>query len=213
MKPRILFLVSSDYESLKRKGVADMILERDEGGFFDRVITVHPFTAKNQTIVLNKSHIIYEFGIWPQFLLKKKGVLKYLSYPFQILKILLPLKKIVKNEGIQIIRATDPYFMGLIGWILSKISKIPFCISVHVDYLKMLQLDAFNSFKKNKLTIKILTLLERFIYRKAELVMPISKYLSNQITQKLGNSCNICVIPHGIDTSFKKNADKNNWFE
>ena len=32
-----MFIASSDYDSLFQKGVVDMISERNEGGFFDKV--------------------------------------------------------------------------------------------------------------------------------------------------------------------------------
>tara|TARA_Y100001960_G_C13895202_1_gene458071 strand:+ start:276 stop:425 length:150 start_codon:yes stop_codon:yes gene_type:complete len=41
MKPSILFIVPATYEALKNKGVENLILERDENGFFEKVITLH----------------------------------------------------------------------------------------------------------------------------------------------------------------------------
>jgi len=51
----ILFILSSDYDSLLEKGVASMILERDEGGFFKKVFNVHPYASKTQTFDLNET--------------------------------------------------------------------------------------------------------------------------------------------------------------
>ena len=36
MKPSILFIVTGDFEALKKKGNECMIYERDEGGFFKK---------------------------------------------------------------------------------------------------------------------------------------------------------------------------------
>ena len=58
----ILYIVPSDFDSLKKKGVVDMIKERDEGGFFDKVITLHPFTRSNKEINLSNNNKIIEYG-------------------------------------------------------------------------------------------------------------------------------------------------------
>ncbi len=64
MKPSILFLVPAMYEDLKAKSVDDMIFERDEGGFFCKVITVHPICYKTRSIILNDCHEIHEIGFY-----------------------------------------------------------------------------------------------------------------------------------------------------
>jgi glycosyltransferase involved in cell wall biosynthesis len=213
MKYKILFLVLSDYESLKCKGVADMIFDRDEGGFFERVITVHPFTDKDRVIVLNKTHIIYEFGIKTKFFNKKLHVLKYLFYPLHMIRVVSALQEVVKKEKVHIIRATDPYFMGLIAWLLSRMSNTPFCISIHTDYLKILQLNSSGSFKASKLFAKFLVLFEKFIYKRAGLVMPISKYLSDRIYSRMADPGRIRVIPHGIAAALVEQGVKNDVYK
>lgn len=61
-KPSILFIVPTDYESLIKKGVAYQVLERDEGSFFNKVITVHPNASRTQSLTLNEIHQLVEFG-------------------------------------------------------------------------------------------------------------------------------------------------------
>ena len=63
MKPSILFIVPAEYEALRVKSVEHMILERDEKGFFNKVITVHPVCSKTRSIILNDSHEVYEIGL------------------------------------------------------------------------------------------------------------------------------------------------------
>ena len=58
----ILFIVPSDYISLQDKGVASMIFERDESGFFNKAINIHPSALKTQDIDLNETHRLIEFG-------------------------------------------------------------------------------------------------------------------------------------------------------
>ena len=64
MKPSILFIVPATYEALKIKGVENTILERDENGFFEKVITLHPFSNKTYFLKLNDCHEVYEIGFY-----------------------------------------------------------------------------------------------------------------------------------------------------
>ena len=137
----ILFIVPSDYASLLEKGVASMILERDEGGFFKRVFNVHPFASKTQTLVLNETHQLIEFGPdypFPFLNFKGGGIINYFLKPVPIIKALTDL---IRRGHIDVIRATDPYWCGFYAWAVSKITGTPFCISIHADYETCYRLD------------------------------------------------------------------------
>jgi hypothetical protein len=116
----ILFIVPTDYASLLEKGVDSMILERDEGGFFKRVISVHPYATKTQNISLNETHQLIEFGPdYPFSFLNFRGggLLNYFFKPIPIIK---KLSQLVKKEHINLIRATDPYWCGFVAWAVSS---------------------------------------------------------------------------------------------
>ena len=57
-----MFISSSDYDSLLKKGVVGMILERSEGGYFDKVFSIHPLAKKTRKILIEENHYLYEFG-------------------------------------------------------------------------------------------------------------------------------------------------------
>ena len=189
----ILFIVPSDYGSLLEKGVAPMILERDEGGFFKRVFNVHPYASKTQTMDLNENHQLIEFG--PDYPLpflnfKGGGLINYFLKPAFLLKTLLHL---VKKEHIDVIRATDPYWCGFYAWAVGKMTGIPFCISIHADYDKCYSLDGRKG--GSPLLFKIF---EKFLLPRAKLVMPIREYLVPRILKRGGSPDKIRVIPHGV---------------
>lgn len=204
-KPRILFLVPSDYDSLNQKGVAQMILERDENGFFERVVTVHPITQKSQRIHLNDVHVLYEIGLDIIPGSKKYRILQYLQIPFHFVRVIWKVISLVKNEKISIIRATDAYYMGLFALIVSWLTKIPFCISIHADYDKRYQLNPKYSAPKILGSRKLAKCLERCVLSKAKMVMPIRQSLAQKAIINGARPETIRVIPHGIDmTPFKK---------
>lgn len=186
---KILFLISGSYSALNKKGVDKLLLERDEFGFFEKVYSVHYRSDKNKIIRLNRIHTIIDIDK-------------------NIVSTIIALKRLVKKEKIDIIRATNPYMLGYIAYILSMITNVPYCISIHADYHKryLLCRDPNNSFYRFIRNIRIM--IERFIYFKTDMVLPIRESLKRYVLTVNKNLKNIRVIPHGIDTSpFKKNIN------
>ncbi len=196
--PRILFLVPESYAALKQKGVSDMILDRDENGFFEKVFTIHPLSYKNQQWQMNERHVIQEFDLRNCFYPNKKGFLLFL-FPIKFILMIIQLVKLIKTEKIDLIRATDPYLMGFIAWLLAVLTSIPFCVSIHADHQKLFALNPQKGFK-NFLRI-ISKWMPRFVLPKAHLVMPISYHLKEAIN-KFVTEKKIRVILHGIDFNF-----------
>lgn len=211
MKPRILFLIPSDYASLKKKGVLHMIFERDEFGFFESVTTVHPITPKTQVIKLNDTHTVYEFGFDALLGACKSRALKRILAPVYLPWLILRIHRLIKQEKINLIRATDPYVMGMLAWILSRMNKrLKFCISLHADYDKLFELDG----ARGGVTILgsrwLAKMLERFVLSHAPMVLPIRDTLADYAIRSGANPETIRVIPHGIDlTPFRNTLPAN----
>jgi glycosyltransferase involved in cell wall biosynthesis len=189
----ILFIVPSDYASLVEKGVAPMILERDEGGFFKKVFNVHPYASRTQSLDLNETQRLIEYGPdYPlRFLTSKFGrAINYLLKPAFIIK---SVTHIIKREHIDVIRATDPFWCGFYAWAASKLAGIPFCISIHADYDKYYQLNG-----RKRGTPLLFEMLERFVLPRTPLVMPIREYLIQGAVKRGADPTRIRVIPHGI---------------
>lgn len=198
MKPRILFIVPSDYNQIIKKKVSHLITERDENGFFERVVTVHPHATQDKIIDINDTHRIYEFKEFYLPFVGKVKLFRYLHHPFYFLKISLKIVSLIKEEKINVIRATDPLYTGILGWIGSKWAKIPFCISIHADNDKRFELDpdqGFSLFGSRKLAF----MLEKFSLRRANLILPIRESIAKKIIEKGFSQKKIRVIPHGID--------------
>jgi len=204
----ILFIVPSDYASLLEKGVASMILERDEGGFFKRVFNIHPYASRTQTVDLDETHRLIEFGPdYPFSFLNFKGggLINYFFKPPFVLERLIHM---VKKENIDMIRATDPYWCGFYAWAVSRSTGIPFCISIHADYDKCYSLVGRRS--GNPLLFK---LFEIFSLPRAKLVMPIREYLVPWILKRGVPSNRIRVIPHGVVMEDFSNPEREDVFE
>lgn len=192
MKPRILFLVPAEYDALRKKGVDRMILERDEAGFFARVVTVHPLTARRHVIDLNPVHRIYELGIGD-------GV----GAPWRALAAFRAVVEIARDERVDIIRATDAYLMGLLAWWAARALHLPFCVSIHADYRKRFALSPRGWLRAAVRAVA--GALPPFVLPRAGLVLPIRAHLTGSLVAAGVAPERIRVIPHGIDMApFRK---------
>jgi glycogen synthase len=212
LKPRILFLVPSDYDALRRKGVDRGILDRDEGGFFERVITVHPLASQARVMDLNEVHRIHEFPLG-RALAGGAGWRQRVAAPFLLMAIFRAARRIARAERIDLVRATDPYLMGLLAWWVSRSLRVPFCVSVHADYGKRFQLTRTRGFAG--LLRWIAGWLPSFVLRRADMVMPIREHMVAALEASGAPLDAIRVIPHGIDMApFEQEpaADTRAWF-
>ncbi|MDP2318074.1 MAG: glycosyltransferase family 4 protein [Acidobacteriota bacterium] len=192
MKPRILFLVPASFDALRKKGVERMILERDEDGFFARVVTVHPLAAERRVIDLNPVHRIYELGIG-----------QGLGAPLRALAAFAAVVRIARDERVDIIRATDAYLMGLMAWWVSRLLHLPFCVSIHADYRKRFELSP-RGWLRHALR-RAAGVLPLFVLPRADLVLPIRDHLVPSLVAAGADPLRIKVIPHGVDlTPFRR---------
>ena len=195
MRPRILFLVPADYDALRRKGVDRMILERDEDGFFERVLTVHPLAMHDRTIDLTPVHRILEFSAGR--CVQPASVGGMVALPFRLLSVARRLRRVVREERIDVIRANDAYLMGLLGWMLARRSGLPFCVSIHAPYDARFALTPASGLRW--IRRRLVSRLPRFVLRRAGLVLPIRDHLATAAIAGGARPDRVRVIPHGID--------------
>ena len=194
-----LFIAPTDFERLRLKGTHTMIQERDESGFFDRIVTFHPMNGAWKTHRLNPTNTVYEFG---QSFVPGPGAWKFfrlLQVPLHLLFILSAALYLARCGVFNLIRATDPYWTGLLAWAVSSMTGIPFCISIHSDYDKCLVLDPERGAPRVLRSRRLAKWLEHFVLRRAQNVMPISAYVAKSALTNGAHQDAIRLIPHGID--------------
>lgn len=181
----ILNLVFSDYDELVQKSVTHQILQRDEGGFFSKVYSLH-FGKKNHKIKLSDNNLLYQIG-WRLFNLDfNSKIYKYfgvVAIAFKILAFLI----IIKKSKISVIRAQDPYIMGLIGLFYAKIFKIPLVVSINSDYDKSYEIGgsqlSFTIFGSRKYA----KILEHFILKRANLILPFREHIKKGLLKNFSD--------------------------
>jgi glycosyltransferase involved in cell wall biosynthesis len=199
-------VVPADYEELSRKGVDRMILDRDEGGFFERVVTVHPLASRTRTIDLGPVHRIYEFSLGRKPSRRGLGIVTLAVAPIRLTGVLLAMIRIARNERVNLVRATDPYLMGLLGWVVSRSLGIPFCVSLHADYDTRFRLTPRRG--AAGWLRRLARRLPMFVIPRADMVLPIREHMVASLTTAGAARDAIRVIPHGIDmTPFSGSPD------
>ena len=162
-----------------------MILERDEDGFFERVVTIHPLTRAARTIDLNATHRVYELGAS--------------LAPWRLWSAVTHCVRIAREERVDIVRATDVYLMGLIAWWVARARRIPFCVSIHADYAKRFALAPARGLQS--WLRRVATTVSPFVLRRADMVLPIRESLVPSLVAAGAEPSRVRVIPHGIDLS------------
>lgn len=111
----LMCLVPDNYEALDRKGVSSHILQRDLDGYWDKVVTVHPFCEQEKTIQLSDKHIVTEYKLYDPLVIPKLCFL-------------------AKREKVTAIKAHDPYYTGVIALTLSVICRLPYVVMICSSY-------------------------------------------------------------------------------
>jgi len=205
--PRILFLVPSDYSQLADKGVEFLMADREEGGFFDRVITVHPWAGRTQVIDLSPVHRLYEIKEYFLPLCDRIKILRYPHHLFHFVRVVSKILHIIDAEHIHLIRATDPVYTGFLARVVTLFRTVPYCVSVHADYDKRFELDPSAGAPTLLGSRRLAKAVEKYVLSHADLVMPIRASLAQKLIDNGVPSTQIRIIPHGIDlTSFANNS-------
>jgi glycosyltransferase involved in cell wall biosynthesis len=108
---------------------------------------------------------------------------------------------LIKRERISLIRAQDPYAIGLLGILLGVLTRVPCCISIHADYDKCYELDGLRGAPVYFGSRKLAKRLERFVLSHAKMVMPIRESLGKSAVANGARPEVIRLIPHGVDLS------------
>ena len=155
---------------------------------FDRVILFWYPVKNNLTISVRSDYIINE----------RRGI-RFFNLMTHLL-LLLEFLSVVKKKSIKVVRAFDPFERGLMAWALSRITRIPCCVSLHADYEKResLQGGVIPRILGSK---AFASRVEQFVYHHVDLILPIRESLAEKVKAKGGTTRKIRIFPHGVDLS------------
>jgi glycosyltransferase involved in cell wall biosynthesis len=191
-KPAILVILAADYDSARAKGVEHLFREYDEDGFFRKAILVSPYFRRDRRLALDDTHELHEFGFGSR-------LFKALVLPLHVLRVIRACRRLVRQEGVRIIRATEPTLCGFVAWTTSRLTGIPYCVSLHADYDKLFELDGRRGAPTVLGSRALIRPLEKLTLRGAVRVLPIRASLVPYAVNRGVQRDNIRVIPHGVD--------------
>ena len=173
------------------------ILERDEGGFFERVVTVHPLAHSKRTIDLGSVHRIYQYPLGRGLGSHPASVVQRVFAFVRLVPLFRTVVEIARAERVDLVRATDPYLMGLLAWWTSRSLGIPFCVSLHADYDKRFALTPKKG--AGRWLRRLARMIPPFVVPKADMLLPIREHMVGWMEAAGAEREAIRVIPHGID--------------
>ena len=177
-RPKVLFFdMSFTYENIQERNLWSAVQSRSLDNYFSFVISVHPLAGiADQTnpsygiykeYAIDKNHILIEgtLGVSKIF-----NFLPKFNFAISQFLFLIKLLIIAKKYQVDVVRIGDPYFSGIVGYILKKTLNIPLVIRVPSRYDNVYL--ATNKpvmpglFKTRAFEKKI----EKFVFKKADLI-------------------------------------------
>lgn len=176
---RKLLVVDSHYslQAIRERGLEDSITCRDLGGFFGKVWSVHPFASivmpeevkygRSEFHSLNFRHVFIEGKIGRYPMLRRWPTVNFL---FSQIGIMFTLVSLIRKEKISVIRADEPQYNGLLGWVLSRLCGIPLLVRVGNNHDKDYKVTGRMTMPRLFKTRRIEKMCERFVLSRAEFV-------------------------------------------
>jgi len=161
----------------KERQLEQALDSRKLGGYFSRVISVHPLAGLFESgsakfgepaiIHLDDAHIFVEGKIgfcqtWKLF--------APLSFLLVQIKLVSLLYKMCKKDRVDVIRVGDPYYVGLMGWVLSRLLCVPLVVRIGSNYDKCYAETGKPAMPRLFRKRWIEKIIEKFVLRRADLI-------------------------------------------
>lgn len=178
---RMLVLDSAYTHKIMQERKADrLVTSRDLGGYFDQVWTCHPVASlleaadsperfgKPVSHGLGPRHVFIEGKIGRFRQLSRFPKLNFLIAQWALL---LHLLRLVRRKRIQAIRAENPYYTGVLGLIISRLTRLPLLVAVWGNPGAIRKQTGQPLSPRLFSTIAVEERVERFVLRRADRVL------------------------------------------
>lgn len=170
---------SYTYDMIVERDLYSSVTCRDLDGFFDHVWSVHPFASllvSDETKEKYGNLEIHLINDSHTFIDGKVGRYKFLhwlpSVNFIISQIILifQLIFIIRREKVNIIRVGGPLYVGVVGFLLAKLTNIPFLVRVGANYDKIYEVTQRPIEQRLFRFRYVEKIVEKFIFSRADMV-------------------------------------------
>ena len=142
-RPRLLVLDAAySLATIRDRELEQSVVARDLDGWFDHVWSVHPLVGADpadqhddvgpiRTIAFAPGHTVVEGHLGRFRALRRVSPL---NFALAQSNLVWRLSTLIRRERINVIRVGDPYYLGLIGLVLSRLHRIPLAIRINGNY-------------------------------------------------------------------------------
>jgi len=162
-------------EMATEKGHSRFFEARHSHGYFERVWSVHPLadaagkaTDRLDLIRLSPRHLLIEGvargGRLPSFL----APVDFLLSQAALLRVL---SRLVRRRGIDVILTGDPFYSGLLGLLLKRLSGVPLVVGVWANYDLAYRTAGMLAMPRLMPSYRLQKLVSRIVLKRADLVV------------------------------------------
>lgn len=179
MRKLLVLDTSFTFEMIRERGLEESVTCRNLGGFFDHVWTAHPFatllTSEGWTPRYGKP-VAWEVTPSSTFIEGKVGRFAALRWAFPLNFLLAQvglffwLRRLIRKEGIGVVRAGDPLYLGLLGWMLARTTGAALVVRVGQNHDKAFETTGRPMEPRLMRSRKVEKAVERFVFPRADLV-------------------------------------------
>lgn len=176
----IVFHSAYSFRQIKSQGLEIFVSARDATNFFDSVLTVSPVASLQyetsdparfsppELFTMDSKNIILEGRVGRFKVLEK---FKIINFIFSQIELFYSIQKSINLRGVKLIRSEDPRLNGIYGYLLSRLIRKPLIVGLWGNPGRIRRLSGNPTLPGLFRTSKIEAIVERFILRKADLVL------------------------------------------
>ncbi|GMU52087.1 MAG: hypothetical protein AMXMBFR33_12330 [Candidatus Xenobia bacterium] len=130
---RLLVLdMSYTLKAIRERKLLTPVLARDLDGFFEKVWSVHPLGPAEEASVIEES-VLSERHVFIQGTVGG-GALPWTRFALEQVRLFHKLERLIRDERISLIRVGDPYYLGLLGLSLSRLTGVPLAMRLAANH-------------------------------------------------------------------------------
>lgn len=178
----LVFDLSYSWSQAQREGLEQAFLSRNVGGYFRNVVSAYPFANGRATaFAVGEDHIAVEGQptVWGQWYFV--GLLR----------------DVLRFYSVSAVRVGDPYYLGILGYLFSRWLKVPLVFRIPFRYEALREQTGKAVMPRLLRYPWIERALERFICRRADLILAPTQDLRRYAIGCGAKPDNIAVIPYG----------------
>lgn len=176
---RSLLVIDGSYtfDAIERLGLEQSVYARDLDGFFSHVWSVHPFGDVSVTQGGSGAPEVMKMNPRHSFIQAKPGRFRLLERAFPLnfalaqIGLLFRLVRLVKRQRIDLVRAGDPLYVGLLGWTVARLTGRPFMVRINANNDRIRQSIGGPIYPRLLRSAALEKRIERFVLPRADLVV------------------------------------------